>query len=122
MNEAFLLVLSFWAAAVVAVAATIGTWVAVHRFVERPHSGGRRRTAVALGVTIAVGLALVAAGVARGEAADLGRLAVEGPVHAALVYVTAGMWAELRGVVAPGWMLRPAVLVRAILARMGGAR
>lgn len=81
----------------------------------------RRRAFISLAATIVVGLALIVAGVALGELSTP-NLLPQLPLHIALAYSTIGYWAETRGLVdAPTWLTRPDRLLRAIVARMGGA-
>ena len=78
----------------------------------------RRRLALAVMVAVvAVGLALIATGVAIGE-----RPRLDWVVQAGAVYALAGYWAESRGVVAPRvWLARPDRLVAGVVARLTGS-
>jgi hypothetical protein len=87
----------------------------------------RRRAYAALAVAAAVGAVMVAAGVVLATAGAFPDEAGDLEAHkvaatSAGAYATAGLWAELRGLVTSRtWMTRPDRLVRAIVARLAGA-
>ncbi len=80
----------------------------------------RTATAAVLAGTMLAGLALITAGACLGE---LSELTADAPLQALLVYATVGVWAQTRGLVTTRtWLTRPDRLVRALVARIGGAR